>query len=133
MDKLPDFFWADRLTPVNFYGYVSSTREDIFVMDVNKDSGDDNYMEYVQRFNDLKRKCMAMCIDMRRRKTDVDPVWVKDRWDNKIVIECKTETGATIFIGYYDFTYTIGISVWSKDGRIPRPYRTVIDPHTELL
>ena len=129
MNKIPDYFWADRLTPINFYGYTSSVRDVFFRIQTQGDKDVDK--ENIQRFHDLKRKCMAMCVDMRR-PNETEPMWQKDVWDNKIVIECKTETGDTIFVGFYDIIYSIGKSMYSRDGRTARPYRSVEDPAKEL-
>ncbi len=122
MNELPEFFWADRLTPVNYYGYTSATREVFCEINANEE-----FPHIVNRFHDLKRKCMAMCVDVAS-DSDKEPVWSKDVWDNKIVIECKTETGATIYVGFYDFTYSIGLSMHSRDRSEPRPYRVVKTP-----
>jgi hypothetical protein len=126
MNKLPDFFWADRLTPVNFYGYTSSVRDTLFEIEANTEREKEANSEMIQRFHDLKRKCMSMEVDMAFKKGEeaiTNPDWRTDIWDNKIVIECKTEEGNSIFVGFYDFTYSIGLSVYSVDGRIAKPYR----------
>lgn len=116
--QVPDYFWADRLIPVNYYGYVSCipVSDWIFQIHAHKDN-----REMVQRFLDLKQKCLEMYVDTS--KEEDEPCWVKDVWDNKVVIECKVEDGDTIFVSYYDDKFTIGKSV---KGRIARPYK--IDP-----
>lgn len=125
MNKLPDFFWADRLTPINFYGYASTTRDRFYEVDMYQDREEKKHD--IERFNDLKRKCLAMCVDMRREE-ETEPYWVKDVWDNKIVIECKTENNGTIFVGLYNGKYTLGLSVYSRDRIVPRPYRVIRHP-----
>lgn len=122
MEQLPDFFWADRLTPVRFYGYPSSTGDRIFELDGHLPNVD---TDIVQRFQDLKRKCMSMELDMSREKDK--SLWYKDIWDNKVVIECKTEEGGSIFIGYYDCMYSIGLSASNRDGAEPREYRYPVE------
>lgn len=117
--KIPDYFWADRLTPVKYFGYTSSVRMRVFEIDVYNKRGKEK--EVIQRFNDLKQKCMDMFVDMRSSDS-TEPLWSSNVWDNKIVIECLTETGETIFVGYYDFNYSIGKAIYSRDGRIGRPY-----------
>ena len=123
-EELPDYFWAERLTPINFYGYTSSTKERIYHLDTHQEHIKIEKSNEIQRFHDLKTKCLAMFVDMRRKVED-EPVWVKDIWDNKIVIECKTESGDIIFVGFYDSMYNIGKSVYSRDRIIPRPYKQV--------
>ena len=117
MSKLPFFFWADRLTPVRFYGYPSSTKDRICEIDA---SDKENYDD-VQRFHDFKRKCLETNLDMSKEDEDTD--WKKDIWDNKIVIECLTENGSTIFVGFYDFNYSIGLSVQNRDFIEPKRYQ----------
>lgn len=114
-NKLPDYFWADRLTPINFYGYTSSVRERVYELGYRDEDNESR-----QRFMDLKQKVMEMYVDMSREGEE--PNWVRDVWDNKIVIECKTETGETIFVGWYDNECSIGKSMYSRDSRTPRPY-----------
>lgn len=127
MNKLPDFFWADRLTPINYYGYISSVRDVVYEVSADTEREKEENMASIQRFHDLKRKCMATELDVSIKKGDgelvVMPNWQTDIWDNKIVIECKTEEGNTIFVGFYDFTYSIGLSIYSVDGRRPQPYK----------
>lgn len=123
-EELPDYFWAEMLTPINFYGYTSSTRDRIYVLEAHDEDTRVKRVNEIQRFHDLKTKCLAMSVDMRRKVED-DPVWVKDIWDNKIVIECRTDSGETIFVGFYDFIYSIGKSVYSRDRIIPRPYKQI--------
>lgn len=124
MDRLPNFFWADRLTPINFYGYTSATRDRFYEVDTHTES--EEKKRDIERFNDFKRKCLAMCVDMRREGDE--PYWVKDVWDNKIVIECKTEDGGTLFVGSYDGRYSLGLSMYSRDRMEPRPYKQVEHP-----
>lgn len=115
MDKLPEFFWADRLTPVRFYSYPSYTKEKVYEIDVHTDSAKEKYKADIQRFHEIKVKCMAMPLNMAPEGKE--PLWAEDRWDNKIVIECLTETGATIYVGFKDCIYSIGLSVRTRDGR----------------
>lgn len=117
--NLPDFFFADRLTPISYYSYPSSTGERIFELDVEPSDE-----VVIQRFNDLKRKCMDMEMDTSSQE-DSEPVWEKDVWDNKVVIECKTESGDTIYVGYWDSKRTIGRTVENRYNRVPAPYRQV--------
>ena len=129
MNTLPDYFLVDRLTPVAFYGYTSSVSEDGKVYEIT-DIHSCKDTEAIARFHDLKRKCLSMCVDMRR-EGDPDPIWEKDVWDGKIVIECLTEDNRTIFIGYWDYRYSIGTKVNARTGR-RRPYKQVQDPAIEL-
>ena len=121
MNSLPDFFWADRLIPIEYYSYKSFTKDVIFQINAYEEKED----PAIERFHDLKRKCMLMCVDMRRQN-ETEPRWEKDVWDNKIVIKCKTENGSVIYVGILDFTYSIGLNVQSE--REPRPYRKVEHP-----
>lgn len=120
MKELPDYFWADRLTPINYYRYKSVVRDRIY--EVRAASFEERLMneEAIRRFNDLKKKCMTMSVDISDSE---EPNWRSDLWDNKIVIECETETGERIFVGFYDFTYSIGKSVSSDSWIKPWPYR----------
>jgi len=122
MHKLPDWFYADRLTPINYYGYTSATREVFF-----EHFWDEKDPDVIARFNDLKRKCMMTPLDVRR-EGDKDPAWTKDVWDNKVVIECETEQGERIFVGYHDGTLTLGRKFYSKDGRTAQPYMNIENP-----
>lgn len=106
MITLPDFFWADKLTLVKYYGYPSSVAEKF----VEFNASDEEERSNVERFHDFKRKCMATYVDVRMETTQ-DHNWSMDIWDNKIVIECKTEMDNTIFIGFDGFTYSIGLDV----------------------
>ncbi len=115
MNKLPDFFWADRLTPVRFHAYPSYTKDLVYEIDVHTESAKDRYKDDIQRFHELKVKCMATPLNMTPGAKE--PVWAEDRWDNKIVIECVTETGSTIFVGFKDCIYSIGLSLKTRDGR----------------
>lgn len=119
MKQIPEFFYADRLTPIAFYGYTSSVTDRIYEVDAD----DASERLAVERFNDLKRKCMGMCVDMRK-DGDEEPLWSKDIWDGKIVIECQKEDGSIIYVGYWDFTYSIGLSVECRTGR-RRPYKPI--------
>jgi len=49
---------------------------------------------------------------------------VKDKWDNKIVVECETEQGNRIFVGYYDCKYTLGLGRTGDRWTKPYPYGT---------
>jgi hypothetical protein len=128
-NKIPEWFMADRLTPVGFYGYTSSVSDEGKIFEI-PDVHTSTDTEAIGRFHDLKRKCLAMCIDMAR-EADSEPVWTKDIWDAKIVIECLTEDGRTIYVGYWDFKYSIGIKVDTRIIR-RRPYRAVENPVKEL-
>ena len=120
MNKLPDYFWADRLTPINYYRYRSSVQDRFFEVRVLSEEEKVLHQEVIRRFNDLKKKCMTMSVNIN----DLDqPDWTTDLWDNKIVIECRTELGETIFVGFSDFTYSIGKSVSTDSWIKPWPYR----------
>lgn len=121
IETLPEFFWADRLTLVNFYGYTSSPNNRIFEMSVYSDYDKVDKAEEMGRFYDLKRKCIATEVDMRGPK-DNGPVWTRDVWDDKITIECLTEDGKTIYVGYWGNTFSIGTTISARN-REPRPYR----------
>jgi len=114
---LPDYFWADKLKPIRFYRYPSFTRDVFYEINVaeNKDERDT-----ICRFHDLKRRCMDSYVDMKM--SGEDPMWTKDVWDNKIVIECLTESGNIIFVGFHDFIYSVGEGVvnYYEKGR---PYK----------
>lgn len=123
MKELPDYFWADRLTPVNFYGYPSITEDPIY--EINACDEKDTRTEEVRRFHDLKIKCLRMCVDMKLSEVG-DPVWSKDVWDNNIVIECKVDTGETIYVGFCGFLYSISKKFNTR--RKPRAYKEVTNP-----
>lgn len=128
-NKLPDFFTADRLTPVAFYGYTSSVSDDGKLFEI-PDIHSSKDTEAIRHFHDLKRKCLAMCVDMAR-ESDLDPVWTKDVWDGKIVIECSTEDNETVYVGYWDNKYSLGTKINVRMTR-RRPYRPVENPVKEL-
>lgn len=122
--ELPDYFWADRLTPVNYYGYPSATKEPFYEVNANEEK--DTLRDQICRFHDLKTKCLQMCVDMRLSDRD-EPVWSKDEWDDNIVIECKMETGETIYVGFSGFVYSISNSFNTR--RKARPYKEVKHPN----
>lgn len=121
MKQLPDFFWADRLKPVHFYGYRSSVKDRVIEFEVHGDENKEKYFDEIKRFQDLKIKCMATpLIPVKEDGSWGDPV--TDVWDNKIVIECMTEQGNTIFVGYYDCIFSIGLGVKIMDWQKPWVY-----------
>lgn len=75
----------------------------------------------VARFNELKARCLATEVNVGG--PDDLEVWQKDVWDNKIAIECITEAGNTIFVGFYDGICSIGLSVEGDSWVKPWPYR----------
>jgi hypothetical protein len=116
-NNLPDYFWADRLTLINHYPFPSHTEDRIF-----EQRFDDDNAEVIQRFNDLKRKCLMTPLDVREEDAP-DPVWATDVWDGKVVIECETESGEKIFVGWFDNNLTIGTSAKHAYNRKPQPYK----------
>lgn len=124
MNELPDWFYADRLTVINYYGYPSYTVDRFYELPVYDKSVEESRVMDIARFHDLKRKCMQTELDQRAEDA-TEPEWVKDIWDNKVVIECKTELGHTVYVGYKDLTFSLGLGVRSEY-RKPYPYRQAI-------
>ncbi len=123
INQLPDYFRAERLTPVNFYGYLSSPNDRVFEITANSSFDRDKYREEITRFHDLKRRCESMEVDASGVKA-VSPIWTKLMWDDKITIECITEEGKTIYVGYWGCTFCIGMSINARDRR-PQKLRQV--------
>lgn len=100
---------ADRVTPIAFYPYPSSTRDRFYQTQVFlKRVPSEENKQMLEFFNDLKLKCLSTPLNVSEGS------YRKDVWDNKVVIECLTEEGETIYVGYYDVTLSIGRSVKSE-------------------
>lgn len=99
--QLPEWFWADRLTLVRFYGYPSSTKDRVFELDFYTS----RTSPYIERINTFKIKAQTIPVNVAREgeASNWQPVW-----DNKVVIECLTEDGKTIYVGFYDSFFSIG-------------------------
>lgn len=65
---------------------------------------------------------MGMSVDLKGE-------WTKDMWDNKVVIECETERGHRIFVGFYDSTYSIGMGRTGDNWVVPLRYKEIEYPH----
>lgn len=123
MEQLPDFFWADKLTLVNYYGHPSMVEDKIFEIPLATDEMKDRHSNKIQRFHDLKRKCLQT--ELSFDSSTLVTTWETDIWDDKIVIECKTERGNTIFVSYNGWTYSIGLSVKNPQWVNARAYKPV--------
>lgn len=108
MDKLPDWFDASRLTPVKFYPYKSSVKDKFFEVCLYEETAKEKYYSEIKKLNEFKMKCMDTPLNMGRKG---QPQYRKDVWDSKIVIECKTELGSIVYVGFFDWNYSIGLGV----------------------
>ena len=89
--------WYD--TPKAFYPYTSSVQDRIFVVHDYQRS---------KEFKDL-REGLSKWFKREGINAEID---------NKIVFEVEKEDGKSIFFGFYDFTFSIGLSVKSEN----KPY-----------
>lgn len=89
--------WYD--TPKAFYPYTSSVQDRIFVIE--------NYQRS-KEFKDFKQGLSKWF--------ESEGIWAEI--DNKIVFEVERKDGKSIFFGFYDFTFSIGLSVRSEN----KPY-----------
>lgn len=109
-DRLPIWLSMRNITPVRYYRYTS------FVSD--------KLLEFEQKdapefFNELKERVMNRDIDISEAQDGSD---VRTKvWDNKVVIECLTGNGNTLFVGYYDWKVCVGLGRWGDSW--VKPYK----------
>jgi len=110
------FYWGvDSLEFVNFYRYTSFV-VDSFIELRSQDYTNNTYPRTSDWCFDFKAKVIDSFIDMGEYGIR------NNQWDNKIVIECKTSQGNTIFVGFYDGNMAIGLGVRSDDWIKPYPF-----------
>jgi len=117
-NKNVPFTWhADQLELVAFHRYTSHTTDTVIEVD-NDDVVEDNTdaAMSILWFQALKKRVLEAYMDM-----GADGIRTK-QWDNKVVIECRTSQGNTIYVGYYDWFYTIGFGVRSDSHIKPYPF-----------
>lgn len=112
---IPEFFWAHRLKPINYYRYASLVVDPFFEAECT-----DTESTVVRRFNALKKMCMDTYLETNMDGLD----YQKEVWDNKVVIECQTENGNTIYVGFYDLKLSIGLGVKTDPWVKPWAYRS---------
>ena len=86
-------FYLDS-KPIHFHKYASSTKKRILSIPYNTNDETGKEIEYlrhqlIEHFNHCGIKCDN---------------------DNKIVFECETYFGIRLFYGFYDLTFSIGMS-----------------------
>lgn len=114
-NKSIPFYWrVSELTLVAFHRYTSHAT-DCFI-EVRRDDEEEAAMKSREWFNELRKRVESSWILFD------DGVKRTRQWDNKVVIECKTTQGNTIFVGYYDLTMCIGLSVRSDSWIKPCPF-----------
>lgn len=100
--NLPYWFKVEEITPINFYRYTSFVESVFISFSSHNDVEREKYAYQISIFNKLREKIEAMKIVSNGEITDV-------RWDNKVVIECINKDGHKFFVGYKDWTYSIGL------------------------
>jgi hypothetical protein len=132
--NVPDFFWSHKLTPVNYYRYRSTVTDRFIEVEAYKATLTPEEEIFIKRFNDVKIKCLATSLNINPEVSDEEAkIWQKDVWDNKIVIECRTELGHSVFMGCDNGIYCVGLG-WEGDRWVkPWPYKEIINPAAELI
>ena len=117
---LPNWFRADNLKPINYYRYTSYVTDAIFRIQNMSNTDAQTYEKELAVFNALKDKSMKMNMDTGEEgKPDIR----HKQWDNKIVLECLViDSGEKVFVGYKDWTYSIGLGVSGDSWVKPYPY-----------
>ena len=110
------FYWnVDSLELVNYYRYTSFVT-DVFIHLRSDDRKNQEFPNTTNWYYEFQNKVMKSSMDM-------DEYGVRtNQWDNKIVIECKTSQGNTIFVGFYDGNMSIGLGVRSDEWIKPFPF-----------
>jgi hypothetical protein len=103
--EIPFYWRVNELTLVNFHRYTSHV-VDAFI-EIREYGEEDKLTPAYAWFTALRERVMKAHILFE------DGIERTRYWDNKVVIECLTPNGNTIYVGYYDFTMQIGLSVKS--------------------
>jgi len=85
--------------PVKFHPYTSRTKERVFEVSCGSDS------ELAKEYRYLEEDLLNL----------FNRSGIKCDLDNKIVFECEVEGGKKIFYGFYDWTFSIGLSYYDEN------------------
>lgn len=84
--------------PVKFHPYTSCVLARFLTIDCGYETGlQDSYRETEDYLISVFNSC-----------------GIKAYTDNKIVFECKTRTGQTIYYGFYDWHFSVGFGVETR-------------------
>ena len=88
--------------PVRFYPYTSAVRTRVYAENMTQDPDRSMYFEKTEQ------ELIAL----------FNAHGIPARTDNKIVFEFEKD-GKSIFVGFYDWTFSIGLSVFSDKWIVP--------------
>jgi hypothetical protein len=111
--EIPFQWRVNELTLVNFHRYTSHVI-DAFI-ELREYEEKDKLTPAYAWFTALRERVMKAHILFE------DGTERTRYWDNKVVIECLTSNGNTIFVGFYDWTMSIGLGVRSDSWVKPYP------------
>ena len=117
-NKLIPFQWkVSELKLVNYHRYTSYAT-DVFIEINNNDENNKDLDSQRAWFRALRERVEAAYMDTAFPEQSIRT----RQWDNKVVIECLTSQGNTIFVGFYDWTMCIGLGVRSDSWIKPYPF-----------
>lgn len=82
---------------INFYRYKSCVLDRLYQISTWREDEREKYANEIQHFEKIKETLLSKNKDIH--------------WDNKVVIECLTNSGGKFFIGCFDDMWSIGLSV----------------------
>lgn len=116
-NEIPFWLRSGTLILQEYYRYTSSVQERLIEVEWDDKSPEANRSR--QWFELFREKLEQHDYDYSERQNM--SLIGKCQRDNKIAIKCLTPTGAIIYIGYYDNSWSIGLSVYSDSW--VKPYK----------